>query len=278
MQVADELEHYLKGPTFRTISSMLASGDEEQRDHVLSVFYDRVCLDDDLEIRDIGSNFVVLNKGGFRVTIEKQHGTNRYRFNGTMMRDEHIAEKLGVPVSYLQGAFAIIEFSWSRIETISTIRDEIESLKKERAAMRKIAAKCENKKDRQAITKSFRRNAQKQIDAKHMKIAIAKASESYYEMLKEKCSSASMPAVPMPFIEREKLNLLEPFSGIYFAWDDLLCDYVGKSINVPSRVGNGHHKITGNCMMSYIELPASEINRAELYYIWLMNPSRNGGL
>jgi hypothetical protein len=79
----------------------------------------------------------------------------------------------------------------------------------------------------------------------------------------EKCSAAC-------FIAQN----IKPFSGIYFGWVDGVCVYVGKSINVQNRIRT-HTTITRCEGVSWIVMPESDIHHAELFYIWLMRPSRN---
>jgi hypothetical protein len=76
---------------------------------------------------------------------------------------------------------------------------------------------------------------------------------------------------------REAKKLLWGKSGIYFGWrvTDGKCVYVGKSVNLGSRVHPKREELL-DCKITFIEMPPDQIHTWELFYIWLHQPERNG--
>jgi len=90
------------------------------------------------------------------------------------------------------------------------------------------------------------------------------------------CPLFKMPQVPLAKCLRSCLakNKLEPFPGVYFCWNQGVCVYVGKSVNVPNRI-RSHDVIQPHEEVSWLEMTESDIHHAESFYIWLLRPCRN---
>ena len=119
---------------------------------------------------------------------------------------------------------------------------------------------------------------QKQQTIKELESRIAKlrrqcrTMEGYVERL---CLLHNMPPPPSEFVDPCELEGIERFSGIYFLYNEKAIRYVGKSNNVPQRAGGKHeHKKVGD-KVAWLNFPKTEIDRVELFYIWLLAPQRN---
>lgn len=66
-------------------------------------------------------------------------------------------------------------------------------------------------------------------------------------------------------------------SGVYFAWSNGFCEYVGQSINLSKRVKLTHERLLPTDMISYLLFDPIELMYAESYYIGIMRPQRNFG-
>lgn len=102
--------------------------------------------------------------------------------------------------------------------------------------------------------------------------AICKAWDTLLEL---QCAKWDMPLVPQEKVKANELVKMDPFSGLYFAWDGLFVSYVGKSRNIPNRV-RCHEKFSRyDTLISFIVMPEDDIGLAEIFYIWLLRPELN---
>jgi hypothetical protein len=84
------------------------------------------------------------------------------------------------------------------------------------------------------------------------------------------------PSPPEPF---GPLESVEPPSepGVYFAFDghgETL--YVGRAMNLRSRMKRGHHRLREDHSVSWLCFPERELGYAEAYYIGILRPTLNG--
>ena len=65
--------------------------------------------------------------------------------------------------------------------------------------------------------------------------------------------------------------------GVYFLWVKGEITYVGQSRNLKSRINFGHGHTGKGASVSWLEMPRSELNFAEAFYIGLLRPPGNFG-
>ena len=278
----DEKSETLSDFAWRVIDDVFTHGTEDQKAECVRSFYQRVDWKDEIEIAAISNGRfdggVVLRKDGVEWRIESDDW--KYRLDGRAIRDAQLADRIGVPVAFLDGVTLAAKFLADRVGTRHEQEKQIATWKNERkrteSAKRSLIKKQNENRD--AIVRRFRREAEKMLGRKQFNTGIASAERKHIEELQRRCNSHDMPPVPIPSIKRSQLQKMEPFSGLYFEWEGLLCSYVGKSVNVPARVSDSHHKLEGDSLMSFLPMDAAVIGRNELFYIWLLNPSKNGGL
>lgn len=117
------------------------------------------------------------------------------------------------------------------------------------------------------------------VELKRIEEKIAKqfdavaALERGYERLASMPAYGDMPAVPKPFCMPFYPGVPEA-PGIYFAWSDGVCVYVGKSKNLRYRL-RCHDIVDDSHLVSFLEMPLHEIHLAELFYIWALKPRLN---
>lgn len=231
-----------------------------------------------------GSVRIGLSRGDVEMEFVAESGERIRHSNGPFTTLIRVANTFRVPVSFLEGLIFSARHLGHKMEGIREETKKLEARKslenlvscyekqsEERFERRMAKEAWERNFDRKSAIKTMRRHAEKALKQKQdtlRKMALIKNAN-------KACISHKMPQVPMPFIRRGQLQLMERFSGIYFEWQENECTYVGLSVNVPARVGDGHHRITGDCEMSFIAMPENEIYRAELFYIWLLSPSKN---
>lgn len=87
------------------------------------------------------------------------------------------------------------------------------------------------------------------------------------------CHENKMPEPP-PAKGRVKDMVPPDKPGIYFCWRNSVCVYVGKSVNIQSRL-RSHNIVGPHDDVSWLEFDEHEIHHAELFYIWLLRPSEN---
>lgn len=84
-----------------------------------------------------------------------------------------------------------------------------------------------------------------------------------------------IPPPPPPMHKAKEVNQMEPFSGVYVAWnDDGTAHYVGESINVPSRVQASRPEIADR-LVGVVQCDKNERLRLEALFIGLLNPAGN---
>lgn len=273
---------------WRVIDDVFTQGSEEQIQECVRAFYQRVDCKDGVRVVEMhGGPYdggVVLEKDGEFFRIESEDW--KYRCNGRPIKDAKLADMLGVPVAFLDGLTVAYGLFAENLQTRHMQEKEKQSLEAERKRLKSVQRSLDKKLAignagtlaRETVVKSLRRAAEKSLKRKQLNCGIASAERKFWNEITARCSSHDMPPVPPPMMRRSKIRELPPFSGLYFEWDGLLCTYVGKSVNVPARLSDGHHKLQGDSEMSFIEMDVRTIGRNELFYIWLLNPAKNGGL
>ena len=276
---------------WRVIDDIFRNGTEEQKRECVKSFYQRVHWEGEVRLRNIfgGCNefqksAFVLEKDGYQYRIEADSW--KYREGGKPIKDANLSDMIGVPTAFLDGIALAVSCVRSVVKTqqeqeeqkklFTEERKKLESAK--RLLDKKLSIGNAGTLSRESVVKSLRRAAEKEIAKKQINTGIASAEKKYWKEITRRCNSHDMPPVPKPNIKRSDLQRLPAFSGLYFEWHGLLCNYVGKSVNVPARVKDGHHKLQGDSMMSFLPMDMSLIGRSELFYIWLLNPASNGGL
>jgi hypothetical protein len=278
----------LAGFAWRVIDDIFRYGTEEQKQDCLKSFYSRVFWEDAIELSGIyGGAYApafVLVKDGIKYHIEAQDW--KFRVNGKAIKDANLADMLGVPVAFLDGLAMATAFCHKLVGTKKEQEDATKAFLEERRKLeatrraldKKLTIGNAGSLGRKAVVKSLRRAAEKEIAKNQINAGVAAAEQKFWAEITKRCTGHDMPPVPRPTMKRSQIRQLPPFSGLYFEWDGLLCNYVGKSINVPARLNDGHHKLQGDSMMSFLQMDSSVIGRNELFYIWLLNPAKNGGL
>lgn len=87
------------------------------------------------------------------------------------------------------------------------------------------------------------------------------------------------PAVPelkYPVTRRASPSI-PPSPGVYFVYEGNDLVYVGQSKNLRQRVTAKHKQIRYGSMVSWLEMPDSELSFAESFYIGALRPSLNFG-
>lgn len=208
---------------------------------------------------------VIILVGGVETTITRR-GTG-YIVNGTPRDKFQLFGQLGVSCDWLDGILdcaAVIGERTPALREYQRACKELPQLHRSAEKAKRIHAFWNT------TRKSVRRQAEKSADMKARQRAM-------FEAFRRTCDQLNMPRVPC---ERHLISQLfsrPRFSGVYFIWNDLLCDYVGKSINVPIRLKT-HSTFYPGSMVSFIELPPADIGRAENFYVWLLNPRHNTSL
>jgi hypothetical protein len=86
----------------------------------------------------------------------------------------------------------------------------------------------------------------------------------------------TLPTPPPPLYTARDVNAMDPFSGVYIAWNsDGTAHYVGESINVPSRVQASRPEI-GDRMVGVLHCDKNDRLRIEALFVGLLNPAGNG--
>jgi hypothetical protein len=98
-----------------------------------------------------------------------------------------------------------------------------------------------------------------------------------YRKIIRQASVGSYPQVPPAKCTAKALaDARLSIAGVYFAWQEGVVTYVGKSVNISNRMSS-HHVIQKHEDVSWLEFADGERDYAELYYIGLLQPSRNNG-
>jgi hypothetical protein len=219
-------------------------------------------------IQSITGNTVTFHKGG-PVTFG----------NGQRFLDD--AKRLNLPVMYLEGVRDGAGFRYESEK--DKIEQAYHELWRSKAA---INAACYHGKKLTAVL-DFLRNGIKLDEyaaesvheaAKHHELInykqAIKDKVHFSRIVRESCSAAKMPEPPPAMCRSSAVHEQKRFSGIYFGWRNGICFYVGKSVNIPSRL-KSHDKIQHDDDVSYLRFDEKDIHHHELFYIWLMKPIEN---
>lgn len=83
------------------------------------------------------------------------------------------------------------------------------------------------------------------------------------------------PAAPVPAFTVDEVRAMEPFCGVYFAFnEDGTCHYVGESTNVTARVSKSRAEI-GSRTIGVLKCERHERKRIEAYFIGILDPPGN---
>lgn len=103
-------------------------------------------------------------------------------------------------------------------------------------------------------------------DVRRARVAITQAARQL---------SVKHHMAPPPPAKSQLKHLTPPQSaGIYFCWRNGICVYVGKSVNIASRL-RSHNVVGPDDDVSWLLFDKADIHHAELFYIWLLSPCEN---
>jgi len=274
------------------INARLDSGGDEA-EKLIRTFYSRVggririrtiCLGD-WPIMKIGLWDLNRHKN---LVIQCDTETGRWSYKGGgWVSIATLAEHLCLPVAFFEGfaacfdAFVEVErtnFDWAVQMELTKKHDE--TLRMREAAERgvlqaqELISKAIYDPSYKTVLKRLRGLAHRQCVTKESVRSSILELASLMD-LERSFQCHGMPAVDLcqgRFLH--DIIAADPFSGIYTAWDIDGCAYVGKSVNIPSRL-KGHTTIREDDLIVTIPMDAKEIHFAECFYIWQLRPSRN---
>ena len=91
----------------------------------------------------------------------------------------------------------------------------------------------------------------------------------------------AMPEPPQPQQGVElpasaKGSSIPDFPGVYFIWAESGCVYVGSAESLRYRLTKKHQRYKPGEVVTWLPRMASGMRLDEIYYIWLLEPCRNG--
>lgn len=90
--------------------------------------------------------------------------------------------------------------------------------------------------------------------------------------------SQSTLCVPPPDFYFSHVQSMKEFSGLYFAYQEQMCVYVGESSNVPRRVTRHRKELHGITGIGVLECRPEDRKALESFFIGLLRPPRNRSL
>ncbi len=170
----------------------------------------------------------------------------------------------------LEALHRICAASPEEIEKVIELRDEISRLDQLRAEWRKRVS------NELCSARSKKNNAL--CEYRRLKRELHQVSARVNHYAGAAVEKFGFPAVPEAAIsfDGEGTGLPEK-SGVYFAWRNGVVEYVGRSVNLNSRCRSSHHALCDGDLLSFVEIPKSELNFAEYFYIGVLRPVRNFG-
>jgi hypothetical protein len=100
------------------------------------------------------------------------------------------------------------------------------------------------------------------------------------KIVKVQLPCSRMPGVPIlrvPIPAAPSTSPLPAGGGIYFFWDGDECMYLGKSRQLRDRATVTHEQAESHFVVSWVERHAHTVGLDELYFIWLLRPTKNRG-
>lgn len=86
-----------------------------------------------------------------------------------------------------------------------------------------------------------------------------------------------IPSRPQEIITLDDNDKIPEACGCYFAWESDLVRYVGRAVNLKTRLRPGHHAILPTHSLSWVEVDPDDLYFAEAYYIGMLRPRLNKG-
>lgn len=255
--------------TYRQIiSAAMASGDEQQICEIAHEFYDRL-FSNPVKEWDIGRIIsdrwnwsMQLNDGTWLVRCcstkqwsisDRPNSTNFY------CKQHSVAEKLGVPLCYLEGIYdAVRSMEEFHGTSLSLLQDKLQSTNKDIEHQYALLVRLGNE-----VAKRRRQ--------------LSKNSVLELIMLRATTEECAMAAPPIEAISVDNAKIVfKGMSGVYFIYRDHRIFYVGKAYDVAKRIADAKHPSQDTDLINVVRMPRWKIHIAELYYIWKYRPPANG--
>tara|TARA_B100002019_G_scaffold39577_1_gene33131 strand:+ start:2035 stop:2829 length:795 start_codon:yes stop_codon:yes gene_type:complete len=174
-------------------------------------------------------------------------------------------EIIGANIEYTQGTKHIL-FDFEKIQNLSdTLNVVIDDVSELSQSINEHILDWRDRAEKEAVDK--------------VKAIEANCSFNVAVQQRALADKFNMPSPPPPIcsLKGAAEHNLQGKSGIYFGWDNLgNIVYVGRAQDLKQRVKKGHHKLTEDHLVSWIEFEKSKIYSYELFYIWLCEPILNG--
>jgi hypothetical protein len=255
--------------TYRQIiSAAMASGDEKQICEIAHEFYDRLFSNPVKEwnigriISDGWNWSMQLNDGTWlvRCCSTKQWSISDQPNSTNLHCKQHsVAEKLGVPLSYLEGLYdAVRSMEEFHGTSLSLLQEKLQSTKKDIEHQCGLLLRLEN-------------------EAARRKQQLSKKSVLQRIMLCATTEEGTMAEPPGEAISVDNAKtVFKGMSGVYFIYRDHRIFYVGKAYDVAKRITDAKHPSEETDLINVVRMPKWKIHIAELYYIWRYRPPANG--
>jgi hypothetical protein len=175
----------------------------------------------------------------------------------------------------------MVESNWERLHRICTVsQQEINKaieLRDELSRLGELKKQWRNSMLEEL--QSARKKKNKAIrDYNHLRQQLNQVSYDMRRYTEGVVTKYGFEPVPDPAIVYDGEGAgLPTESGIYFAWQNGVVQYVGQSINLNSRCRHSHHKLQQGDLLSYVLVCKEQLNFAESFYIGILKPTRNFG-
>jgi hypothetical protein len=211
---------------------------------------------------------------------------NRWEYNGhcQVRADAHVAEAMGVPISYLQGMSDALDFS---SKTLKSLPGQFQRLTDIHNELRERSAKLKKREEKltvevvaKKVVRKVRRDCGRKTAKKIAQLQQLLQSFKWREWM-SKTHDGPYQNVPPPMCSApsdSKETDVPAKSGVYFVWCGSLVEYVGQSVCLSNRANIANHQnIHDGDELSWLEYPRGQLDFAESYYIGVCCPRRNFG-
>jgi len=260
-----------------SIHWLLSSGRTEE---VVRAFYSR--MPQSVDVPRI-TNITFDRSTGYLITFTWPDGeTAVYRWqngrwrNGKPIADAAVYEMAFQPRAYFEGMLAAAESILNNNEDGKLFQEREQKISDQVERLYAIRNLVDVAKSDFRLAINAQPALMKACARKYLRQRKIRAKHTMPERVIAGQLSDGMPPVPVQSIApwSHVIAIERPVTGIYFAFCGESCEYVGKSVNIPSRL-KAHNKVHDDHGVCFIEMPEQDIHFAELYYIWLLRPKLN---
>jgi hypothetical protein len=264
------------------IASALEYGTHEDQSRIVSTFFSRTDwrkwkFRDCVEVYENSWRIRIQVFDTKRTVIIGHNCTgNRWTWGSGVIASANLAERLGVPVAYLDGLTDSMKWLADHHNHVQRVKAAIATATDDLKRRKRLLKQQEDRIVSGGVVKKEVRSATRKAGQKTAKLIARLRAEMAAAQFA--AQPTPWPAVPAPTaspVANKSDSELPASSGVYFVWREGVVVYVGQSICLANRTVLSHERIEKDDIIGWVEVERESLNFAESYYIALCKPRLN---